>query len=214
MLTTVVLADDHPVVRQGIKALLERDCGLKLLGEAGNGIDAAAMAERLKPRVLVLDMMMPGLGGAEVTRRVARTSPSTRVLILSMHDDAAYVLEALNAGALGYLLKDCTASELVEAIHAVATGKQFLSPALGPLIHRNLAPLPESVLPDPYDTLTNREREVLHLAVEGCTSAQIAERLSISPRTAETHRTNLMRKLSVRTSAELIRYGIKRGITS
>lgn len=212
MSISIVLADDHHVVRQGLRALLEAEPHFFVKGEAGDGLTALQMVENLRPDILVLDLMMPGLNGLEVTRQATKLSPSTRIIILSMHAGEAYVLEALRNGAYGYVLKDSGADELVEAINTVMGGRRFLS---SPLSERAIdlyitksQDLPE----DPYDSLTTREREVLQLAAEGNTNVQIADMLSISPRTAETHRANMMRKLDLHNSTELIRFALQRGI--
>jgi DNA-binding NarL/FixJ family response regulator len=212
MKITIVLADDHHVVRQGLKAMLSGEPDFEVIGEAGDGLEAVRVVERVTPRVLVLDLMMPLLSGLEVARQVTQRS-KTRVVILSMHASDAYISEALKNGASGYVLKDSQSSELVQAIREVAAGRGYLSPPLSQraveLYGRKL-----SEAPDPYDTLTTREREVLHLAAEGYTNPEISERLFISTRTTETHRANLMRKLKLDSQSELIRYAVKRGIIS
>jgi two-component system, NarL family, response regulator NreC len=208
----IMLADDHPIVRQGLRALLESEQNFQLVGEAGDGLEAVRLAIRLKPDVLITDVMMPGLNGLEVTRQVTKSLPQTKVVILSMYTDDSYVLEALKNGATGYVLKDSQATDLVLAIREVAAGKRYLSP---PLSERELelyAQRFESAPADPYELLTTREREVLQLVAEGHTSTEIAQQLFISPRTAEGHRANLMRKLGVQNNAELVRYALKRGI--
>jgi len=202
---SVVLADDHRIMRDALKALLETE-SFQIAGEAGDGLEAASVAERVKPNVLLLDVAMPGLGGVDVVKQVVKRSPSTRVLMLSMHANDAYVNGAMKSGASGYLTKDAPADELFHAIREVAQGRRYLS---RPIEERDVA---DRELTDVYDTLTMREREVLHLAAEGLTSAQIADRLSISPRTAETHRANSLRKLGIRGQTELVRYAIGRGI--
>lgn len=210
--TTIVLADDHQIVRQGLRALLESEPDFQLLGEAGDGLEAVQLIERLRPQVLVLDLMMPGLNGLEVTRQVTKRSPETRVIILSMHSDQAYVLEALRNGAAGYVLKDSSTDDLIQAVHEVIAGRRYLSPPLSErAIEVYIEAAKETVL-DRYETLTTREREVLQLAAEGNTNVEIAARLSISPRTAETHRSNLMRKLDLHGQTDLIRYALRRGI--
>jgi len=213
-LTSIVLADDHPVVRQGLRALLEAETDFRLIGEAGDGLEAVQLAERLCPNVLVLDLMMPGLNGLEVARRVSQRTPQTRIVILSMYASEAYVLEAMKNGAAGYVLKDSTAADLVKAIREVAAGRRYLS---SPLSERAIEVYIESAKAttlDLYDTLTTREREVFQMVMEGRTNAEIAARLMISPRTVETHRANLTRKLGLRTQTELIRYALRRGILS
>ena len=211
-MTTIVLADDHHVVRQGLRVLLEGQPDFQLVGEAGDGLEAVQLTERLKPDVLIIDLMMPSLNGLEATRQVSQRSPHTRVVILSMHANEAYVLEALRNGAAGYVLKDSSAADLVHAVREVVAGRRYLS---SPLSERAIAAYIQKasdVALDPYEILTNREREVLHLAAEGYTNAEIADQLSISPRTAETHRANLMHKLGLRTHTDLIRYALRRGI--
>jgi two-component system response regulator NreC len=211
-MTTIVLADDHHVIRQGLRALLEAVPDFSVVGEAGDGLEALQLVERLQPNVLVLDLRMPGLGGLEVTRQVSQRSPSTRVVILSMYDDEAYVLEALGHGAAGYVLKDSSAAHLVEAVRQVAIGRRYLSPPLSERAVDAYVQRAKETPLDEYETLTAREREVLHLVAEGHTSAEIADLLSISPRTVGTHRANLMRKLGLRSHTSLIRYALRRGI--
>lgn len=212
MTTTIVLADDHQVVRKGIRALLEMEQDFQVVGEAGDGLEAVQLTLRLRPDVLVLDLMMPGLNGIDVARQVTKQVPQTRVVVLSMYASEDYVLEALRNGASGYVLKDASTLELVQAIRDVVTGRRYLSPPLAErAIDAYVRQTQESTL-DPYETLTDREREVLHLAAEGLTSTEIAERLSLSPRTVETHRSNMMRKLGLRTQTDLVRYAIRRGI--
>jgi len=211
-MTSIVLADDHHVVRKGMRAVLEAEPGFNLIGEASDGLETVQLVEQLRPDVLVLDLMMPGLNGIEVTRQVGKRSPQTRVLILSMHADDDYVLEALRNGATGYVLKDTSVAELVKAVHEVAAGRRYLSSVLAErAIDAYVRQTQESTL-DRYETLTDREREVLHLAAEGLTTAEVANRLSISPRTAESHRSNMMRKLGLRTQTDLVLYALRRGI--
>ncbi|MBE0479801.1 MAG: response regulator transcription factor [Dehalococcoidia bacterium] len=209
---SIVLADDHHVVRQGLRALLEAQADLRIIGEAADGLEAARITENLQPDVLVLDLMMDGMNGLEVTRQVTKRAPSTSVVILSMHGNEAYVLEALRAGAKAYVLKDSTSSDLVNAIHSAVTGHHYLSSPLSERAIESYLQRTESAEIDPYDTLTTREREVLHLAAQGSTSTEIASRLQVSPRTIETHRANMMHKLGLRTQNQLLRYAIRRGI--
>lgn len=212
--TTIVLADDHPIVRQGLHTLLETEPGFRVVGETGDGLEAVHLAERLKPDVLVTDLMMPGLMGLEVARQVRERVSGTRVLILSMYNNEAYVLEALRNGAFGYVLKDSAATELLHAVSTVAAGRRHLSEALSERAIEAYIGRAATLPLDAYDTLTTREREALQLAAEGNSSAEIADRLSISPRTAENHRGHLMRKLGLRTQTDLIRYAIRRGLLS
>lgn len=209
---TIVLAEDHQIVREGLKALLANEKGIRLLGEAGDGLEAVALVAKCKPKVLVLDLMIPRLHGLEVIRRVSVEEPSTRVLVLSMHSDEPYVVEALHSGALGYVLKDCVGATLIEAIRAVAAGKRYLSPSLAERAMQAFFSNPREAGLDPYDTLTERERLVLRLAAEGASNPDIGKKLFISPRTAESHRANLMRKLSLRSQTDLVRYAIRKEI--
>ena len=211
---TIVLADDHQVVRQGLRAILEGEHNLRVVGEAGNGLKAARLVERLRPDVLVLDLMIPGLSGLEVTRQLRKRSPKTRVVILSMHGDKSYVLEALRNGAAGYVLKDASADELIKAVHEAAANRRYLSPPLSDSAVDAYVQQAGATTTDPYDSLSSREREVLQLVAEGHTNPQIGMRLFISPRTVEIHRANMMTKLDLRNQTDLIRYALKRGIIS
>ena len=170
------------------------------------------MVESLHPDILVLDLMMGGLNGIEVTRQVSKQSPKTAIIILSMYNNEAYVLEALRAGAKGYILKDSTAAELVKAVREAIIGRHYLSMSLSERAIESYVEKSKETYLDPYDTLTTREREVLHLAAQSCTNAEIAERLYISRRTVEVHRANVMHKLGLRSQPQLIRYAMKRGI--
>lgn len=208
----IVLADDHPIVRQGLRALLEAETDFQLVGEAGDGLEAVALVERVKPDVLVLDLMMPGLAGFEVARQTRQRSPQTRIVILSMHADEGYVLEALTAGASAYVLKKSATADLVKAIRDAIAGRRFLSPPLSEHLIDAYVEKTKSAPLDSYNTLTPREREVLQLAAEGHTNAKIATRLSISPRTVEMHRASVMRKLGLQNQVELVRYALQRGI--
>jgi DNA-binding NarL/FixJ family response regulator len=211
MSITILLADDHIVVRQGLRSLLEGQPDFEVVGEAKDGPEALEQVKVLQPQVLVLDLVMPGMSGLEVVRQVHNI---TRVIILSMHSDEAYVVEALRNGAYGYVLKDATAGELAEAIRAVMQGQRFLSAPFSEhgieayLRRGRTGPL------DPYETLTAREREVLTLAANGLSNPEIANQLMISPRTAEIHRANMMHKLNLHTQTDLVRYAIRRGLVS
>jgi two-component system, NarL family, response regulator NreC len=212
--TTIVLADDHKVVRQGLKALLEAEPDFRVVGEAGDGLQAIKRVEVLSPRILVLDLMMPGLNGLDVTPQIKKCSPHTQVVVLSMYSNEAYVLEALGNGASAYVLKDSSSDELVHAVREAAAGRRYLSPPLSDRAIEVYQQKAKATTLDRYETLTTREKEVFHLAAEGQTSAEIAGRLGISGRTAETHRSNLMHKLDLHTQAELIRFALRRGIVS
>ena len=210
---TIVLAEDHNMVRDGLRALLAAQTNFKLLGEAADGLEAAQLTEKFKPNVLVLDLTMPRLHGLEVIRQVKKTSPKTRVLVLSMHANEAYVLEALRHDAAGYLLKDSSGAELVRAVRDVAEGRRYLSGSLSELaIQAYVQRKTTDTAQDMYEALTDREREVLQLAAEGLSNPEIAGKLFISPRTAETHRANVMRKLNFKTQTDLVRFAIRKGL--
>jgi len=207
---SIVLGDDHKVILRGLRAVLEVQPGFAVIGEASDGLKVAALAEKLKPDVLVLDLMMPGLSGFDVTRRVTKRLPKTRVVILTMYSSEPHVIEALRSGAMAYVVKDAAAEELVTAIREAAAGRRFLSTPFSSDLIESYLKRPGGT--DPYETLTPREREVLHLVAEGLTSSEIAARLFISPRTAESHRANLMRKLGLRSRTDLVRFAFQRGI--
>ena len=212
MKTQILLADDHQVVIDGLKALLSGEPDMQVIGQATDGLQVLPRVLELKPEVLVLDLMMPGLGGLEVARQMRDRAPQTKVIVLSMHANDAYVVEALRNGAAGYVLKQADARALIDAIRAVRGGARYLSPPLSEeklerwQLDAKAAPL------DLYDTLSTREREVLQLAAEGLTSAEIGTRLTIGKRTVETHRANLQRKLGVKTQADLVRFAVKKGL--
>jgi len=213
--TRIVLADDHQVVREGFRALLQAQPDFEIVAETGDGLEAVRLVEKQNPHILVVDLMMPGLNGLEVARQVTQRSPRTRIVVLSMHANEAYVLEALKNGACAYVLKDASAAELVRAVREALAGRRYLSPPLSePAIDSYIQRARTSASLDLYDTLTNREREVLQLAAEGHTNAEVATRLFISPRTVETHRANVMHKLGLRSQTELVRYALERGILS
>jgi DNA-binding NarL/FixJ family response regulator len=204
MALTVLLADDHPIVRQGLRAVLGTEPDIELVGEASDGTSAVKLTVQLKPAVVVLDLMLPGTSGLEVARQLRKRLPDVRIVILSMHSDPAYVREAMRAGVDAYVAKEAGGDELIQAVRAAAEGRRYLSP-----------PITEDVLSgrsnkDPFDLLTAREREVLQLTAEGLTGNDVAERLFISPRTVESHRANMMRKFGLRNQKELIRFAVER----
>jgi DNA-binding NarL/FixJ family response regulator len=208
---TIVVVDDHPIVRQGLRHLLEAESEFRVVGEAEDGIEALQLIERLKPDILVLDMMMPSLNGLEVLRRIKNISPITRTIILSMQSADAYVFESLKNGAVGYVLKETGPSELVKAVHEVIQGNQYLSAKLSKRLQTSVQRIMDT-LSDAYETLTAREREILQMTAEGRTSQEIGDKLMISPRTVEIHRRNLTNKLGIKNQAGLIRFAIKHGI--
>ena len=211
-MTTILLADDHAVVRQGLKALLEDESNFTVVGEAGSGLEAIRMVSELNPEVLVLDIMMDDISGIEVARQVRKNSPRTAIVILSMYGDKKHVLEALQAGAKAYVVKKSVTSELIEAVRQVLVGRRYLGTSVSDVVVNAYLEKKESGPADPYDSLSNREREVLHLAAHSYTNAEIAERLFISRRTVETHRANAMRKLNLDNQTDLLRYALQRGI--
>lgn len=211
-MTTIVLADDHHVVRQSFRLLLEAEPDLYVIGEAASGLEAIGLVERLRPDLLLIDIMMPELNGIEVARRVKKQLSRTVIVVLTMHENEAYVLEALRAGVTAYVLKKSTAQELVYAIRQALAGYLFLSPPLSEHAIQAYMEKAQGTALDPYETLTAREREVLQLAAEGLNNPEIGARLSISPRTVEMHHGNLMRKLHLRTQTDLIRFALQRGI--
>jgi len=209
---TLVLADDHHVVRQALRTLLESEPGFVVVGEASDGLRVADLVARLEPDVLLADLMMPGLNGMEVTRQVRKRCANTRVVLLSMHMNEAHVLEALRSGVHGYVRKDATASDLIGAIRAVMAGQLYMSPPFSDQAIDAYRQRAEESAVDPYERLTAREREVLHLAAEGLGNTEMAARLGISPRTAETHRARVMQKLGLRRLADLVRFALRRGL--
>jgi DNA-binding NarL/FixJ family response regulator len=209
---TIVLAEDHHLVRQGLKLLLEAERSFRLVGEAGDGLETVELVAKLRPNILVLDLMIPRLHGLEATRFVKRDHPDTKVIILSMHADEPYVMESLRNGASGYVLKDATGADLVQAVKTVHAGRRYLSPVLADRALTGYVERPGQSDLDIYETLTNRERLVLQLAAEGLSNPQIAKKLFISPRTTETHRANLMHKLGLRSQTDLVRFAIRKGI--
>jgi two-component system response regulator NreC len=211
-MTDIVLADDHEVVRQGLRALLEAEPDFVIVGEASNGKEAIELAKNMRPGVMVLDLMMPGISGLEVARRINKTCPKTRIVVLSMYANEAYVLQALKNGASAYVIKDASARELITAIREVILGNRYLSPPLSESALEEYVRMESEADLDLYDTLTKRELEVLHLAAEGLKNPEVAAKLSISTRTVEAHRSHLMRKLGLRSQTELVRYALARGI--
>ncbi len=208
----IVLADDHQVVRKGLRALLSAEQDFMVVGEAGDGLETVKLVEEQKPDILVLDLMMSGINGLEVTRQLMKKLPELKIVILSMHSNEAYVLEALRSGARAYILKESSPEELIRAIREVSAGRRYLS---SPLSERAIEAYTQKIEKkpvDPFDQLTSREREILILAASGCTNSEIAAKLYISPRTVETHRMNLMRKLDLRGHAHLIQFAIQHGI--
>lgn len=211
---TIVLADDHHIVRQGLRALLETQAGLRVVGEATDGLELVKQVEALRPAVALVDITMPNLNGLDATRQLRKRIPETAVVILSMHANLAYIARALRHGAWGYVLKDDPLSEIVTAIQQAAQRERYLCQRVAAQLAEALMRGLDLTQLEAEQRLTDRERETLQLIAEGNTSAQIADRLGISPRTVETHRANLMDKLGLTSQASLIRYAIRVGIVS
>lgn len=207
----VLIADDHRLVRESLVTVLESAGCCQMVGQAADGQQALALCAELHPDVAIIDLSMPGLNGLEVVRRLREQSPRTRTLVLTMHDDEEYLLQAVRAGASGFMLKDSPASELIEAIRNIAHGQVHFSPEASRVLAAHLQQ-PGRALEDPYRNLTGREREVFHLIAEGLTTKEIARRLDISAKTAENHRAHVLQKLDARNAAEVVRYAIRRGL--
>jgi two-component system response regulator NreC len=209
----VLLADDHKLIRAGLRLLIVQEAGFAVVGEADDGMQAVALARSLKPDIAVLDIGMPNLNGIEAARQIRETVPDAQVVILSMHSDETYLLRALKAGAKGYLLKDLAEMDLARAIRAVAEGKSFFSPAVSRvLLEDYLRKLQRTGGEDVYDLLSPREREVLQLVAEGKESKEIANLLNLSVYTVHTHRSNLMDKLNLHGVPELVLFAVRKGI--
>ena len=213
MSITVLLADDHAIVRSGLRALLELQPGIRVIGEAANGREAVRQVEELHPQVAILDIGMPEMNGLEAAGRIGQTCPDTRVIILSMHRTPEHIARALRAGAQGYLLKESAGDELIEAVHAVLRGQRYMSREVTNRIVDDYLRLREGqAVPGPLDSLTSREREVLQMLAEGRSSAEIADLLSLSPRTVDTYRGRIMKKLDIPHLAGLVRFAIRHGL--
>ena len=211
----ILLADDHKLIRSGLRLLVEQQPDLAVVGEANDGREAFSLAKSLKPDVVVMDIGMPSLNGIEAALKITQANPDISVVMLSMHSDESYVLRALKSGAKGYLLKDSAESDLIKAVRAVADGKSFFSPAVSKvLLDDYVRKLKRSGAEDAYDLLTPREREILQLVAEGKSNKDVAGLLNLSIYTVETHRSNIMEKLNLRGIPELILFAVRRGIIS
>lgn len=208
----VLLVDDHAVLRAGLRALLEAEPGLQVVGEAGTGEEGTARAAELRPDVVVMDLSMPGQGGLEATRAIAALDQGTRVLVLTMHGEEEHLLPVLEAGGSGYVNKRSADEELIEAIRTVARGDVFLYPSAAKLLLRGLKQKSEAGEEDPIDRLTDREREVLSFTVEGFSSSEIGKKLFISPKTVDTYRARIMEKLDLHHRSELVRFALRKGL--
>ncbi|MBV8809450.1 MAG: response regulator transcription factor [Acidobacteriaceae bacterium] len=211
----IVLADDHTILRNGLRLLLERHSDFTVVGEASNGREAVDLVLQHPPDVVIIDIAMPILNGIEASRRINASQPKTAVIILSVHSDESYILRALRAGARGYLLKDSAEADLIQAVRAVAAGKAYFSPAVSKVLADDyVRQVVQQGVEDPYDLLTPRERELLQLIGELKSTKEIADLLNLSPHTVDTHRGNLMQKLNLHSIPELILYAVRKGIIS
>lgn len=212
----VLLADDHTILRKGLCSLLADDKDIEVVAEAENGREALDKVKKLKPDVVVMDIAMPGLNGLEATRQIKKYFPEIKVLILSMHANEEYIFQTLRAGASGYLIKKAAPMDLTLAIQAAIRGESFLSPAISRTVIKEYIRKAEktAVEDEPFEMLTDREREVLQLIAEGHSNREIADRLYISTKTVETHRAHLMEKLNIHSAADLTKYAIRKGLTS
>ena len=211
----VLIADDHGVVRKGLRLLLEQYPEMVVIGEAANGREAVTMAATLSPQVVVLDVGMPILNGIEAAEQILKTNSQIGVILLTMHADESYVLRALHVGVKGYLLKESAEDDLLLAIRSVANGKPFFSRAINDvLLEDYMRVLKQQGLSDTFDLLTTREKEVLQLLAEGRTNKEVATLLDVSPYTVESHRTNLMQKLNVHNTAEIVLYAVRKRLVS
>ncbi len=211
----ILLADDHTVVRDGLRVLLERQPGFEIAGEAADGIEAIRLAQETSPDIVLMDIAMPLLNGIEATRRIVAKCPKIAVVILSMHYDESYIIRSLKAGARGYLVKDSAKNDLIAGIRAAHEGRSFLSPKVSRVLQdEHMRQLESKGVEDSYDLLTDREREILQLVAEGRTNKEIANLLNISPYTIDTHRTHILQKLNLHSAPELILYAVRKGIIS
>ena len=209
----ILLADDHTVVRRGLRLLLEQQADFQVVGEADDGRQAVDLAASVHPDVAVLDIGMPLLNGIEATRKIITAAPATAVVVLSMHSDETYVLRALKAGAKGYLLKNSAEADLIQAVRAVAEGKSFFSPVISRMLLEDyMRQVAKREVEDSYDLLTPREKEILQLVAEGRTNKEVANILKLSLYTVETHRSNLMQKLGLHNTAEIVLYAVRKRI--
>ncbi len=203
----ILLADDHAIVRQGFKLILNQQPDMEVVGEAGDGVEAVQRTMELKPDLVIMDIAMPRVNGVEATRRIMENCPECRVLVLSMHKDAVYVRETLRAGAKGYLLKDAIDHDLLRAVRAVANGEGFLSPEISRPVLDEF-----KQTEDPFDLLTAREREVMQMLAEGKVAKEIATDLNISVYTVDAHRSRIMKKLGLHSSTEIVRFAMRKGL--
>lgn len=213
MLIRVLLADDHSVVRQGLRVWLEKSGRVEVVGEAADGREAVALAEHLSPDVVIMDIAMPLLNGIDATAQIIRRNADIKVIILSMHADESYILRALGAGAKGYLLKESTETDILPAVRSVQERKPYFTPSIARvLLEDYMRMMKQNNVQDSYDLLTEREKEVLQLLAQGKSNKEVAQLLNLSPHTIDSHRTNLMQKLDLHNTAEIVLYSVRKGI--
>ena len=210
----ILLADDHVILREGLRKMLEEEAGFQIVGEASDGFEALKKAGQVSPDILIVDLVMPHLNGLEVTARLKKENQHIKIIVLSMRKSEPYIMEALRNGADGYVLKSEDPQDLIDAIHSVAAGSTYLSPNVADLAVEAYLARSRQIKPNPYDTLTDREKEIFQLSAEGLSSGEIAEFLTLSVHTISTHRRNLMGKLNIKNQAELIKFAVNRGIIS
>jgi two-component system, NarL family, response regulator NreC len=209
----ILVADDHGIVRKGLRFLLDRQEGMEVVGEASDGREAVKLSEELLPNIVIIDVAMPQLNGIDAAAQIIKSNPNTRVVILSMHADESYLVRALSVGAKGYLLKESAEVDIVRAVQVVSQGRPFFSPQIAQsLLEDYVRALQQRGLQDSYDLLTEREREVLQLLAEGKSNKEVATVLDLSTYTVETHRTNLMHKLNLHNTAEIVLYAVRKKI--
>jgi len=214
MSTKVLIADDHKIVREGLKALIDKQESMQVVAEADNGLEAVRLARKLQPDVVIMDLGMPQMNGIEATREVTAREPGIKVIALSMHSDKRFVLQMIKAGASGYLLKDSAFEELITAIKTVVSNQSYLSPKITDVVIKDYLQTLSKGDVSAFSVLTAREREVLQLLAEGRSTKEIAASLNVSVKTVETHRQQIMDKLNIRSVAELTKYAIREGLTS
>lgn len=210
----IIIADDHKIVRNGLRSLIEKEEGMAVVAEADNGREAVRITQELAPDVVIMDVAMPDLNGIEATRQIIAALPATKMIALSMHADKRYIMEMLKAGASGYILKDSAYEELAIAIRTVLNNRTYICPQVAEIVIGDYVQLAQTTGSSAFSLLSAREREVLQLMAEGCSTASIADRLCISVKTVETYRQHIMEKLNIRNIAELTKYAIREGLTS